>query len=377
EGKPLVSLAQLPRVEGAILSASVRTGAISVIEGGLDYDRSQFNRATQACRQPGSVFKAIYYALALDRGTYEIDSILQHRAWEPEPGESWNPQDIEKTPDGRLLFRTAFIKSLNTPSIRLFLDLGAERVSKWARRLGITSPLIADKALSLGASCVLMRELTDAFGVFANDGREYETRAIARVTGPSGRTIYDARPIDTPGLDVAGRLRAMVDKATSGDAQVIDAKTAFLTTSLMRDVVRAGTGIRATRLGIPAAGKSGTASKGSFTTDTWFVGFTSNDLAAAWVGDDTYARSLGDHEASYTTATPLWTRFMKSLSKGKTHQEIPWERPPGVQKRLIDATLGGAPIPGLPSAWVYFVPAWSSHSSRPAAVPGPAAINRR
>ena len=362
EGRPLVSLMQVPRVEGAILASDTTTGAVIAMEGGFDYDRSQFNRATQACRQPGSVFKAIYYALALDNGNYEIDSILQHRAWEPEPGESWNPQDIVKTPDGRLLFRTAFIKSLNTPSIRLFLDLGADNVAKWARHLGIRSTLIADKALSLGASCVLMGELSQAFGMFANNGRAYETHTLARVIDQAGNTLYDVRPIDTPGLDVAGRLRATVDAVTAGERQIIDEKTAFLTTSLMRDVVRAGTGIRATRLGVPAAGKSGTASKGQFTTDAWFVGFTSNVLTAAWVGDDTYARSLGNHEASYTTATPMWTRFMRTLSKGRTHKEIPWNRPPGVEKRLIDATLGGPSIPGLPSAWVYYVPAWSARA---------------
>ncbi len=364
EAKPLVSLMQLPRVEGAILASDTKTGAVVAMEGGLDYDRSQFNRATQACRQPGSVFKAIYYALALDGGDYEIDSILHHRAWEPEPGESWNPQDIEKTPDGRLLFRTAFIKSLNTPSIRLFLDLGADDVVAWARRLGIASPLIADKALSLGASCVLMTELAETFGVFANTGRAYQTRALARIVDQAGHTVYDARPVDTPGIDVAGRLRAAVTAVTTKQRQVIDPKTAFLTTSLMRDVVRAGTGIRATRLGVPTAGKSGTASKAQFTTDAWFVGFTSHLLTAAWVGDDTYARSLGDHEASYTTATPMWTRFMRSLSRGRSHQEIPWGRPPGVEKRLIDATLGGPAIPGLPSAWVHYVPAWSARAKR-------------
>lgn len=372
EGKPLVSLMQLPRVEGAMLASDTKTGAVLAMEGGLDYDRSQFNRAAQACRQPGSVFKAIYYALALDGGNYEIDSILQHRAWEPEPGESWNPQDIEKTPDGRLLFRTAFIKSLNTPSIRLFLDLGADNVVKWARRLGIQSTLIADKALSLGASCVLMGELSTAFGTFANNGRAYEPRTLARIGDQEGRTLYDARPVDTPGLDVEGRLRAIVSAVTLGQRQVIDPKTAFLTTSLMRDVVRAGTGIRATRLGEPAAGKSGTASKGRFTTDAWFVGFTSNLLTVAWVGDDTYARSLGDHEASYTTATPMWTRFMRAVSRRRPHDELPTTRPPGLEKRLIDATLGGPAIPGLPSAWVHYVPAWSARARRHALhPPGP------
>lgn len=370
EGLPLVELRQVPRVEASMLSSNTVDGRVDVMEGGVDYDRSQFNRATLACRQPGSVFKAIYYALALDRGRYEIDSILQHVAWVPEPGESWNPRDIEKTPDGRLLLRTAFIKSLNTPSIRLFLELGAGNVVEWARRLGIRSELIADKALSLGASCVKMTELSRAFGVFATNGREHRLRAYARVVDKHGATLLDDRPSTSSGLNVAGRVRALMHETSLGTPQLIDARTAFLTTSMMRDVVRVGTGVRANQIGAPAAGKSGTASKGDYTTDAWFVGFTSRRLTSAWVGDDRYIRSLGDHEASYTTATPMWTRFMRRRSSGLRHTELPAREPPGIATRTVDATMGGPPIPGLPSAKIHFATAWTRVRD-PLGFPGP------
>ncbi len=348
----VVKLGQRPRVEAALYTADHQTGYVVAMQGGRDYDRSQFNRPTQGCRQPGSVFKAIYYGLALDSRRFAMDTMLEDRAYEPEPGEAWNPQNIHGTLSGRILLRNAFIHSLNLPSIRLFQKLGADEVVTWARRLGLTTELIADKALSLGASCVRMDELTRAFGVFVREGRSWEPRYVRRVRNKRGEVVLDHRHPFDEAMDLAGRLDAMGRRATDGAAtQLIDERTAFLITRMMRDVVTAGIGRRAQKIGVPAGGKSGTASKMKNTTDTWFVGFTARYATAAWMGDDQYERSMGDEEASYTTATPLWADFMTHVVDGIPHgTALPARKPDGVHSKSVTFEQGL----GEKSAVLYF-----------------------
>jgi len=338
----VVKLGQLPRVEAALYTADHQTGYVVAMQGGRDYDRSQFNRATQGCRQPGSVFKAIYYGLALDTERFAMDTVLEDRAYEPEPGEEWNPQNIHGTLSGQILLRNAFIHSLNLPSIRLFQKLGADEVVTWARRLGLSTELIADKALSLGASCVRMDELTRAFGIFARQGRSWQPRTMRRVIDKRGVVVLDHRHPFDEGMDVAGRLDAMGRWGTEGaPTQVIDDRTAFLISRMLRDVVTSGIGRRAQKIGVPAGGKSGTASKMKNTTDTWFVGFTARYVTAAWMGDDQYERSMGDDEASYTTATPLWADFMEHVVEGIPHDTaLPVERPEGIHSKSVSFEQG-------------------------------------
>ena len=292
EEGPIVALEQTPKVEASLYTFEHHSGYVEAMIGGLDYDRSQYNRATQACRQPGSVFKAFYYALALDDGKWAMDSILEAKPWVPEEGEEWNPRNIDKTIDGKVLLRTAFIKSLNTPSIRLFLDVGAQRVVDWLRRFGVRSKLIADKGLSLGASCMRIDELSRAFGVFARGGSLREPVYLRRVTDKRGQLRIDNRDPYDGAMDVAGRLDRMAAATLSEPEQRFDRRTMFLISRLMREVVTSGTSTRANTLGIPVAGKSGTAS-GRFkrdgqwadlTTDTWFVGHTSKQVTACMDG---------------------------------------------------------------------------------------------
>jgi penicillin-binding protein 1A len=348
----VVRLGQLPRVEAALYTADHQTGYVVAMQGGRDYDRSQFNRATQACRQPGSVFKAIYYGLALDGGHFAMDTILEDKPYEPEPDEEWNPQNLHGTLSGEILLRNAFIHSLNLPSIRLFQRLGAQEVVRWSRRLGFTTELIPDKALSLGASCVRMDELTRAFGIFVRGGRSWEPRYVRRVTNRRRQVVLDHRHPWDESMDVAGRIDAMGRLATTEPAlQLVDDRTAFLITRMMRDVVTSGIGRGASRIGAPAGGKSGTASKKQNTTDTWFVGFTARFVTSAWMGDDEYERSMGDEEASYTTATPLWTRFMEAVVEGIPHPDaLPEHRPPGVHGKSVEFEAGIE----MESAMLYF-----------------------
>ncbi len=364
EGLPLVRLGQRPVVEAAVYAYDHQKGYVEAMAGGRDYDRSQFNRTVQACRQPGSVFKAVYYALALDGGRWRMDSFLEAKPYVPEDGEDWNPRDIAKTLDGRVLLRTAFIKSLNTPSLRLFLALGADEVVTWTRRLGITTELIADKGLSLGASCVQIDELTRVFGTFARNGSQRSPVYVRRVIDKHGRLRVDQRHPYDAGLDVAGRFDRMAAEALEAPEQLVDARTSFLIGRLMREVVTAGTATRVTTAGVPAAGKSGTASGRvriggvlrDMTTDAWFVGYTSRHAIAAWVGfDDASFRSLGDEEASYTTAIPMWTEFVELFAGERPHEQLPTLRPPGIISKTVEAAHGGPPIEGLPIATLYFL----------------------
>jgi penicillin-binding protein 1A len=335
-----VELGQLPRVEAALYTLDHQTGYVVAMQGGHDYDRSQFNRPIQGCRQPGSVFKAIYYAYALDTGDYAMDSMLEDRPYEPEPGEAWNPQNIHGTLEGKVLLRNAFIHSLNLPSIRLFQRLGAKNVVQWARRLGFTTELIADKALSLGASCVRTDELSRAFGIFVRGGRWFDPVYIRRITNKRGEVVVDHRHPFDGAMDVAGRIDALGRAAVEPPYQAVDPRTAFLITKMMRDVVAHGIGRRAGRIGVEAGGKSGTASKHEYTTDTWFVGFTSRFVTASWMGDDNYERSLGNEDASYTTATPMWADYMGEVVADVPHGELTPHRPRGVRSRSVDFQQG-------------------------------------
>ena len=123
---------------------------------------------------------------------------------------------------------------------------------------------------------------------------------------------------------------------------------------MMREVVTAGIGAQAGRIGVPVGGKTGTASKDTNVTDTWFVGFTSRQITAAWMGDDTYERSLGEEDASYTTAVPLWRQYMTTVVDGIPHDALPRVRPPGISTRVVDARTGKEVVPGMPSATLYF-----------------------
>jgi penicillin-binding protein 1A len=352
--RPVVQLGQTPRVEAALLTLDPETSYVTASQGGHDFDRSQFNRTVQACRQPGSVFKAIYYAAALDGGRFTMGSVLQDQPYEPEPGEEWNPQNLHGTISGDTLLRNAFIHSMNLSSLRLFLAIGADAVVNFARNLGFRSELIADKALALGASCVRMDELARSFAIFERGGAWMDPVWITRITDKHGRTVVDARHH----FDGAMRLRDRLDRAgaamTSPPRQAVDERTAFLITRLMRDVVTSGIGRQAGHVGVPAAGKSGTASKKENTTDTWFVGFTSRLLSVAWMGDDAYERSLGDEEASYTTATPLWTEFMTEAVRDLTHEQLPLRRPAGITMRVADLITGTEPIPGQQTVALYY-----------------------
>lgn len=342
-GPQALVLEQRPRVSGAIFTFDHDSGYVLAMAGGNDFDGSEFNRVVQSCRQPGSAYKPIYYSLALDRG-YSFESEWNDRPKaevDPVTGELWVPQNIDGSYGVRVTLERALVWSKNPPSVEIFETLGAGDVEKWARRFGFTTPIIADKALALGASCVRPDELSRAFAIFARSGRPIDNVYIRRVLDRHGRVLEDHTAWDDPLLPAADALDRIVARFGDRPEPVITPRTAYLTSTLLRQIVTQGHSapIRATR--VIAAGKTGTS---SHTSDVWFVGFTSRWLTTAWIGDDTYDRQLGWKDASFMLSVPMWARYMYQAVGEQPLVEIPWEVPPGVKPH----DQGGPLKPGFP-----------------------------
>lgn len=338
-----VVLEQEPRVEGAITTFDHQTGYELAHVGGRDFERSSFDRISQACRQPGSTFKPIYYSLALDRG-HGMNEVLQDKPYVPEPGEVWDPRNIHGTLDGHVTLWAALVRSLNLPSIQLLTRVGAQQAADWARRLGLTTPIFADRALALGASCTRLVEMARAFALFARGGTWIDPSPIRRVLDRNGQILLDnTEPLD-PWIDAVARIDRTAARLGERPRRVIDERTAYLTSQLLRDAVVYGIAARAGTIGAPVAGKGGTSSD---TMDVSFIGYTSRWLTAAWIGDDTYERPLGSEDASYSIVIPMWARYMKAAIGERPHKEIPWQaHPKGLVSIEVDPATGEAALPG-------------------------------
>jgi penicillin-binding protein 1A len=334
----IVRLEQVPHPQVAIFTADHHNAYVVTMTGGYDYDRSEFNRTVQACRQPGSTYKPIYYALGLDQG-YGFDTVLNDvpvKIVDPDTGEEWTPVNLGDTMDGDVTLEYALVFSKNIPSVDLFKRLGAKNVEDWARRMGFTTKIFADDALALGASCSKLDEMARAFTLFARNGswwprpqgKEKNWVYVRRIVDRDGNTVEDNTLPDDPQLLAGDRFDRFA--ATSGIVapEAIPARSAYLMSRLLEHEVRYGFAnvLRATQ--IKAAGKTGTSSD---THDTLFIAYTSRFTTLTWMGDDKKERALGKSDAAYMTVVPLWSRYMFEAAKGYPNREIPWAVPPGVK----------------------------------------------
>jgi penicillin-binding protein 1A len=326
-----LTLEQTPRVQGAIFSYDHGSGYVVAMVGGDDFDRSEFDRVTQACRQPGSSYKPIYYSLALDQG-YGFTSLLNdtpRAEVDPITGEVWTPTNLNNTVDYQVTLEYALIWSKNVPSVQLAKLVGLPEVERWARRLGFSTTIIPDQALALGASCTHTDELTRAFSAFARNGVLVDPVYIRRIRDRDGVVVEDDTSLGDPFGAPSERLDRLVATADVKPEPVISPRTAWLTSTLLRHVVTRGhaPAIRATNMF--AAGKTGTSSK---TMDTWFVGYTSRWMTTTWLGDDLRERPLGMKDAAYMLTVPMFARYMTEVTAAQPLEDIPWERPAGVKK---------------------------------------------
>ncbi|MDX2091612.1 MAG: transglycosylase domain-containing protein [Kofleriaceae bacterium] len=334
----VVVLEQVPHPQMAIFTADHHNAYVVAMTGGYDFDRSVFNRAVQACRQPGSTYKPIYYALGLDQG-YGFDTVLNDvpQTIVGPDGEEWTPNNLGDTMDGDVTLEYALVFSKNIPSVDLFQRLGAKNVEDWARRLGFTTKIFADDALALGASCSKLDEMARAFTVFARlgkwwprPGKEKNWVYVRRILDRDGNTIEDNTFPEDPQLGAADRFDRFAATAGNVAPEAISPRTAYLMTRLLAHEVIYGFAnvLRATQ--VKAAGKTGTSSD---THDTLFIAFTSKFTTLTWMGDDKKERALGKSDAAYMTVVPLWSRYMYEAAKNYPNPDIPWEVPPGVNPK--------------------------------------------
>ncbi|HWM86628.1 MAG TPA: transglycosylase domain-containing protein, partial [Kofleriaceae bacterium] len=327
-----VSLEQVPHPQSAIFTADHTTGYVVAMVGGTDHDRSQYNRAIQACRQPGSTYKPIYYSAALNDG-FGYDTALNdipRGEIDPVTGEIWVPRNLGGTVDFVVNMEYAMVFSKNIPSVALFKRVGAQNVAAWARRLGFTTEIIADKALALGASCTTLHELTRAFAIFARNGKWVDWVYARRIVDRTGNVVEDNSVYYDPGLQASDRLDRLYSTAGKVAKQAIPARAGYLTNKLLAQVIEHGFSGILRKTGIIAAGKTGTSSA---TMDTTFVAYTSRWISTVWMGDDLRERPLGRNDAAYIVVEPMWSRFMAEAAIGHPNRAIPWAVPRGVDPR--------------------------------------------
>ncbi|MBH0189883.1 MAG: penicillin-binding protein, partial [Nitrospira sp.] len=287
-----VQLEQTPLVEGGLIALEPGNGAIRAMVGGYDFGRSEYNRAVQAHRQPGSAFKPIIYATALNQGMSPASMILDAPVvYEQEQDEkTWKPENYGKKVHGMVSLRDALAHSHNLATVRLLDKVGVRHVIEFAKTVGITSPLAADLSLGLGSSSVGLMELTSAYSALLNQGSRAEPYGILSVKDNAGVVLESAEP---------------------QAVEVISKETAYLITNMMEDVIQRGTGQAAKVIGRPIAGKTGTTDE---FINAWFIGGAPNLVAGIYVGFDD-RRSLGETESGAHAALPIWVNFMKEALK--------------------------------------------------------------
>ncbi|HEY6006862.1 MAG TPA: PBP1A family penicillin-binding protein, partial [Geobacteraceae bacterium] len=311
------ALDQEPEAQAALVALDPKSGAVRAMVGGYDFKRSQFNRAMQAKRNPGSAFKPLIYSAALDKGLTPA-TIIDDSPVEYESGreKAWKPKNYDNIYRGNVTMREALTDSINVVSVKILERIGVDNAIEYAKKFGITSPLAANLTLALGSSSVTPLELTNAYAVFASGGYRLTPYFITKVVDNNGKVLEEitppALPVFTPASS-AVRLSAPAPEQPAPAASpltpvpVISPENAYIMTNLMESVVTSGTGQRARAVGRPVAGKTGTTND---MKDAWFVGYVPQLVAGVWVGYD-QERSLGAGGSGGQAAAPIWTEFMQ------------------------------------------------------------------
>jgi len=307
-------------VQAALIAVDPFSGYVLAMVGGRDFKESQFNRAVQAHRQAGSAFKPIIYAAALDKGytpaSIIIDSPLAFFVKKDEDYMFWEPQNYSKTFVGPSSLRKALTRSCNIITIKILKDIGINYVVKYARQLGVEGDFNYDLTLALGTCGISLLNMVKCYAVFCAGGVSAQPIYIKRILDRDGTVIEENQP----------RL-----------SSVISAQTAYLMSNLLRNVVEEGTGRKVRALSRPCAGKTGTTNE---YRDAWFLGFTPQMVAGAWVGFDDL-RTLGEKETGARAASPVWLDFMKEALKGEPVKEF--AVPEGIVFVKIDPETGYFP----------------------------------
>jgi len=332
-------LHQVPEVSGGIVVEDPWTGRILAMVGGFSYDQSQFNRATQALRQPGSSFKPIVYAAALDNGytpsTLVLDAPIE---LDQGPGQDvWKPENYEGNFFGPSTLRFGIEHSRNVMTVRLAQDVGMPLIAEYAKRFGVYDSLPPYLSFALGAGETTLLRMVTAYAMFDNGGRRVKPTLIDRIQDRYGHTVYRHDERECIGCDAAKWTDQPEPSLIDRREQVIDPMTAYQVTSMMEGVVLRGTAGGAgfqKEVGKPVAGKTGTTNDEK---DAWFVGFTTDVVVGVYMGYDK-PRTLGRRGTGGGVAAPIVKEFMKAALADKPG--APFRVPPGIKLIRVDAKTG-------------------------------------
>ncbi len=311
------ALEQDPQIQGALISMDPNSGYVQAMIGGYDFEKSEFNRAFQACRQPGSAFKPIIYSAAIEERGFTASTTLLDAPLvtdDESTGKRWKPNDFEETFEGEVPVRKALVHSMNTPAIRTLQQVGVKAAAQWAKKLGISTKINEDLSMALGSSCVYLWDLTNVYALFDRMGKRARPIFLRRVLDRDGRILEDHSSFYDASTTLDDRIAAGYARLFDIPEQVIAPETAFLITDLMESVCKPpGTGGRAIALQKPVAGKTGTTND---LFDAWFVGYTKDLVTGVWVGYDTYDQPMDKYETGGHTALPIWLEYMQHSLKG-------------------------------------------------------------
>ena len=332
----IYSLKQLPKINGGIVVMDPYTGRILALSGGFSFKKSEFNRATQALRQPGSAFKPFVYALALENN-YTPTSLILDAPMVLDQGEDlkmWKPENYGKKFYGPSTLRVGLEKSRNLMTVRIAQDLGLEKIIKFSKKLNIYDNPEELLSISLGSTETTLLKLTSAYSGFVNGGKLVDPILIDRIQDSEGKTIFNNSKRKCVNCDQISYLGKDYPVIENNYKKVFSPQTAYQMTSILEGVIQRGTAKKLRNLKLNIAGKTGTTNKN---TDTWFIGFTSNLLIGVYVGSDN-PTPLGRYETGSKTALPIFKEFVeKAVKKSEAR---PFKAADGTVMMVVDPVTG-------------------------------------
>jgi penicillin-binding protein 1A len=341
------SLMQIPEVGGGLIAMDPHNGRVLAVAGGFSFSMSQFDRALQARRQPGSAFKPFVYATALDNG-YKPTSIVLDAPIEIEQGpglEIWKPENYEKNESGGpSTLRIGIEKSRNQMTVRLAQDMGMPLITEYSRRFGVYDDLLPVLSMSLGAGETTLLRLTAGYAEFANGGKQVRPTLIDRIQDRWGKPVWKHDTRACPNCNAPEWTGQAEPELTDDRKQILDPHTAYQITSILEGVVQRGTAKSLKSLGIPLAGKTGTTNEEK---DAWFVGYSPDLVVGVFVGYDN-PRPMGKGQTGGHVAAPIFGEFMKDALEGKP--ATPFRIPPGIKLVRVNLKTGLRASPDDPDS---------------------------
>ena len=333
------SLKQLPKINGAIVVMDPYTGRVLAMVGGFSFKLSEFNRATQAKRQPGSAFKPVVYAAALENG-FNPSTLILDAPFVIDQGEglkTWKPENYGKKFYGPSTLRTGLEKSRNLMTVRVAQKVGFDQISKITKDFGIYDQVPELLSVSLGAAETTLVKLTNAYCTFVNGGKKVTPIFIDRIQDRRGKTIFNADKRKCIGCEEISYLKDEIPLIQDDRKQIISSETAYQITSMLEGVIKRGTGRKLRDLNLSLAGKTGTTNKNM---DAWFLGFTSKLVIGVYVGFDE-PKTLGKYETGAKVALPVFKKFVEKVIRKK--DALPFKVPKGINLVMVDVETGLQP----------------------------------